>query len=107
MDMFLQMLWSNFASHKHLSPRGNSDQVNDAVSFLDTWINHPDPTQRQTENNDPSKGVSSIREAKDPCIENFELFVNRVQKLYGSKDRGLKPATKAMQEYQQLPNKSV
>jgi hypothetical protein len=31
----LKTLWSNFACHKHLFPRGNPEQVKYAVSFLD------------------------------------------------------------------------
>jgi len=54
-DKILETLRSNFASHKHLFPRGDPDQVKYAVSFLDTWNNHPDTTQRQTENTDRSK----------------------------------------------------
>jgi len=107
LDKFLETLRSNFASHKHLFPRGDSDQVKYAVSFLDTWNNHPDTTQRQTENTDPSEWANDSREAKDPCLENFELFANKLQKMYGDKDRRLDSATKAMQEYQQLPNESV
>jgi hypothetical protein len=45
LDKFLKTLKSNFASYKHLFPRGNRDQVKYAVSFLDTWNNHPDMTQ--------------------------------------------------------------
>jgi len=107
LDKFLGTLRSNFASHKHLFPRGDPDQVKYAVSFLDTWNDHPDITQRQTENTDPSEWASDLREATDPCVENFELFTNELQKMYQDKDRRLNSATKAMQEYQQLPNESV
>jgi len=107
LDKFLETLRSNFASHKHLFPRGDPDQVKYAVSFLNTWNNHSDTTQRQTENTDPSEWASDPREAKDPCLENFELFANKLQKMYGDTDRHLNSAAKAMQEYQQLQNESV
>jgi hypothetical protein len=56
---FLETLRSNFASHKQLFPTGDPDQAKYAVSFLDTWNNHPDLTQRQTENMDPAEwGIS-------------------------------------------------
>ena len=100
LDKFLETLRSNFASHKHLFSRGDPDQVKYAVSFLDTWNNQPDMAQRQTENTDPSEWASDLREAKDPCLENFELFANELQKIYGDKDRRLNSATTAMQEYQ-------
>jgi len=107
LDKFLETLRSHFASHKHLFPRGDSDQVKYAVSFLDTWNKHPDTSQRQTEDTDPSEWASDLRDAEDQCSENFELFANVLQKMYGDKDRRLNSATKAMHEYQQLPNKSV
>jgi hypothetical protein len=96
LDKFLKTLRSNFASHKHLFPRGDPDQVKYAVSFLDTWNNHPDTTQRQTESTDSSQWASDLREAKDLCLENFELFANELQKMYGARDRSLNSATKAM-----------
>ena len=46
LDKFLETLRSKFASHKHLFPGGDHKQVKYAVSFLDTWNNHPDMTQR-------------------------------------------------------------
>jgi len=107
LDKFLETLWSNFASHKHLFPRGDPDQVKYAVSILDTWNNHPEMTQWQTENTDPAESASDLREAKDRCLDDFELFANELQKRYGDKDRRLNSATKAMQEYQQLPNEAV
>jgi len=42
LDKFLETLRSNFASHMHLFPRGDPDQVKYAVSFLDTWNKHPE-----------------------------------------------------------------
>ena len=58
--------------------------------------NHPDTTQRQTENTDRSKWASDLREAKDAGLENFELFTNELQMMNGDTDRGLNSATKAM-----------
>jgi hypothetical protein len=92
----IETLRSNFASHKHLFPRGDPDQVKYAVSFLDTLNNHPDMTQRQMENTDPAEWDSDLREAKDPCLDDLELFVNKLQKMYVDKDRRLNSATKSM-----------
>jgi hypothetical protein len=61
-------------------------------------------TQRQTENTDPAQWAIGLREAKDPSLDDFELFANKLQKMYCDKGRHLTSATKAMQEYQQLPN---
>ena len=107
LDKFLETLRSNFAWHNHLFPRGDPDKVKYAVSFLDTWDNHPDLAQRQTDNTDTSEWASDLHEAKDPCLENFELLTNDLQQIYGDTDRGLISATTAMQEYQQLPNEPV
>jgi len=41
-DKFLNTFRSNFASHKHLFPKGDPNQVKYAVSSLDTWNNHPE-----------------------------------------------------------------
>jgi hypothetical protein len=49
LDKFLESLRSNFASQKHLFPRADPNPVKYAVSFLDTWNNHPDMTHWQTE----------------------------------------------------------
>jgi hypothetical protein len=76
LDKFLETLRSNFASHKHLFPRGDPDQVMYEVSFLNTWNNHPDMTERQPDNTDPAERASDPREAKDKCLDDFELFPN-------------------------------
>jgi hypothetical protein len=64
-------------------------------------------TQRQTENPDPAVWGSDLREAKDSCLDDFEYFANELQQKYGDNERLLNSATKAMQEYQQLPNEAV
>jgi hypothetical protein len=60
LDMFLETVRSNFASHKHLFPIGDPEQVKNAVSFLNTRNNHPDMTQGQMENRDPAKWASDL-----------------------------------------------
>jgi len=107
LEKFLETLRSHFASHKYLLPRGDPDQVKYAVSFLHNWNNHPDMTQRQTENTEPAEWASDLRKATNPCLDDFELFMNKLQKMYGDKDRRLNSVTKAMQEYQQLSNEAV
>jgi len=57
---FLETLGSNFASYKHLFLRGNPNQVMYAGSFLDTWNNYLDMTQRQTENMDQSESARDL-----------------------------------------------
>jgi len=64
-------------------------------------------TQRQTENTDAAEWASHLREAKDLCSDDFELFANQLQKMYQDKDGHLNSAMKAMQEYQQLSNEAV
>jgi hypothetical protein len=107
LDKFLESLRSNFDSHKHLFPKGGPDRVKYVISFLDTWNNHTDASQRQTENTDPSEWASDLRDEAHPCLQDFELFAQELMKMYGDKDRRLNSAMKAMQEYQQLSNESV
>jgi hypothetical protein len=45
LDKFFRTLWSHFASHKHLFPRGDPDQVKYTVSFFYTRNKHPDLCQ--------------------------------------------------------------
>jgi hypothetical protein len=59
------------------------------------------------ENMDPAEWASDLREAKDLCLDDFEPFVNELQKLYRDKERRLNSAMEAMQEYEQLPNAAV
>jgi hypothetical protein len=59
------------------------------------------------ENMDPAEWASDLREAKDPCLDDFEPSANDLQKMYRDKERCLNSATKTMQEYQQLPNAAV
>jgi len=107
LDKFLQILQSNFASRKHLFPRGDPDQVKYAVSLLDTRNNHPDMTQQLTDNKVPAEWASDQREVKVLCLDDFELFANELQKMNEDIDRRLNSAKKAMQECQQLPNEAV
>jgi len=64
-------------------------------------------TLRQTENTDPAEGGSDQREAKDLCLNDFELFANELHKMYGHTDKSHNSATKALKEYQQLPDEAV
>jgi len=72
LDKFLETLRSNFASHKHLFPRGDPDHVKYAVCFstqgITTQIRLSD---RQKIRTHPSGLV----------------FTNELQKMYGNKDR--------------------
>jgi len=90
LDNFLQTLRSNFTSHELLFGRGIPDQVNDSRKVRG-----------------PSEWASDLWEAKDQCLESFDLFMNELQKMYGDYDRRLNPATKGMQEHQQLRKESV
>jgi chemotaxis protein histidine kinase CheA len=107
LDKFLESLRSNFDSHKHLFPKGGPNRIKYAISFLETWNNHTDASQRQMKNTDPSERASDVRDEAHPCLQDFELFAQELMKMYGDKDQRLNSAMKAMQEYQQLPNESV
>jgi len=78
LDKFLETLRSNFASHKHLFPRGDPNRVKYAVSFstpeITTQIRLSD---RRTTRTHPS-GLA---------------FTNEPQKMYGDKDKRLNSAS--------------
>jgi hypothetical protein len=86
LDKFLESLRSNFDSHKHLFPNGGPDRVKYAISFLNTWNNHTDASQQQTDNTDLSDWASDVRDEGHPCLQDFELCPQQLIKLYGDKD---------------------
>ena len=106
-DKFLVSLRSNIDSHKQLFPIGGPDHVKYAISIIQSWNNHTDGSERHTKNTDPSEQASRLRHKKHPCFKDFKMFDDELMKMYGDKDRRLKSAMKAMQDYQQLSNGSV
>jgi hypothetical protein len=77
LDKFLESLRSNIASHKHLYPRGDPDQVKHAVSFSTPGI------------------TTQIRLSERRKIRTHPsglAFTNELQKMYGDKDRRLNSA---------------
>ena len=77
LNKFLETLRSKFASHKHLFPRGDPDQVKYAVSFSTPAI------------------TTQIRLSDRRIIRTHPsgiAFTNELQKMYGDKDRRLNSA---------------
>jgi len=66
LDLFLESLCSNFNSHGHLFPCGGPHHVNYAISLLDTWSNHQNPTLIQTAMTDSSERAGDISAEYDP-----------------------------------------
>jgi len=107
LDRFLGTLHSNFNSHGHLFPRGGPDHVKYAISLLDAWSNHHNPTLRQTAITDPSEWASDLSAESGPCLQDFDLFSQEMAKVYGHEDRRRMAVITLMQEYIQLPQESV
>jgi hypothetical protein len=48
------------------------------------------------ENTDPAEWAGNQRDAKDLCLDDFELFTNELEKMYGDYERRLNSAMKDM-----------
>jgi hypothetical protein len=107
LDRFLDALHSNSNSHGHLFPRGGPDHVKYAISLLDAWRNHQNPTLRQTVMTDPSEWWGDLSAESDPCRQDCDLFSQEMAKVYGDKDRRRVAVITLMQGYIQLPQESV
>jgi len=107
LDRFLDALCSNFNSHSHLFPRGGPDHVKYAISLLDAWSNHQNPTLIQTAMTDQSEWAGDLSAESDPCLQDFDLFSQEMPKVYGDQDRRHVAVITLMQGYIQLPHELV
>ena len=107
LDRFLDAVRSNFNCRGHLFPRGGPEHVKYAISLLDSWNNHQNPTLRQTAMRDPSEWAGDLSAQSDPCLQDFDLFPQEMAKAYGDKDRRRVAVTILMQGYMQLPQELV
>jgi len=107
LDRFLDALSLNCNSQGHLFPCGGPDQVKYAISLLDAWSNHQNPTLRQTAMTDPSEWAGDLFAESDACLQDFHLFAQEMAKVYGDKDRRCVAVITLMQGYIQLPQESV
>jgi len=107
LDQFLGAFWSNFNSHGHLFPHGGPDHVKYAISLLNTWSNHQNPTLGQTAMTDHLEWVGNLSAESDPCLQDFDLFWQEVAKVYGDKNWRCVAVITLMQGSIYLPQESV
>jgi len=103
LDQFLGALRSKFNSHGHLFRRGEPDHVKYAISLLEAWSNHQNPTLRQMAMTDPSEWAGDLSAESDPSLQDFDLFSEEMDKVSGDKDRQRVAVITLMQGYIQLP----
>jgi len=101
LDTFLCSLRSNFRTHSHLFSDGDTDKVQYALDHLGSWSNHRDYTLHKMSMIDPITWGQDLLTNNCPCIDNFYLFVNEIQKMYGEKDRRLNTGTRLDHEFRQ------
>jgi len=100
---FLDVLRSSCNSRSHLLQRGGPDDIEYAISLLETWSNHRNPTLRQTAMTDPSgmggRLICRIRPMPTGLRPLFTCDLDT--------DRRLLEVITLMQGYIQLPQESV
>jgi len=74
---FLDALRSNFNSHSPLFPRSGPDHVKYAISLLDAWSNHQNPTLRQTAMTDPTEWAGDLSAESDHAYRTSTSFHKR------------------------------
>jgi len=99
LDTFLGSLRSNFRTHSHLFSDGDTEKVQYALDHLGSWSNHHDYTLHKTSMIDPITWGQDLLTNDSPCIHDFDLFVNEIQKMYGEKDRKLNAGTRLYHEF--------
>jgi len=99
---FLDTLHSNFNSHGHEFPRGGPDHVKYPISLLNAWSNHQNPTHRQTAMTDPSEWAGDLSAQYGPCLEDFDLILQEMAKIYCDKARRCVAVIMLMQEYNNI-----
>jgi len=83
---FLDALRSKFNSHGHLFPPIGPDHVKYAISLLDAWSNHQNPTLGETAKTDPSEWAYNKSAESDQFLQDFDRFSQQMAKVYGDKD---------------------
>jgi hypothetical protein len=90
----LNMLESNGQPHAHRFPHRDTEKVLFAASLLSTLDTHPDSEQREIKMNDPVEWLRDLQSDSDPYLEDFEDYLEEMQKMYGDKNRNYNVAMK-------------
>jgi len=81
LEIFIGALRSNFRTHSHPFPNGDSDKVQYALDHLGSWANHSDQSQQKTSMTDPASWAEDLRNQENPCLEDFDLFTTEPRKM--------------------------
>jgi len=100
LETYLGSLRSNFRTHKHLF-HDDTDKVQYALDHLGSWAYHTDRDMQKTTMIDPITWGQDLQKNNSPCLNNLDLFVAEIQKMYGDKDRRLNVARKSFYDFPQ------
>jgi len=98
LETFLSSLRSNFRTHTHLVPFGNTDKVQYPLDHHGSWANHLDHTLQKTTMTDLVNWGHDLLTDDHPCVHDLDLFITKIQKQYGDKDRRQNSSTQAYYE---------
>jgi len=101
LEIFIGALLSNFRTHGHLFPNGDSVKVQYALDHLRGWANRSDQSQQKMNMTDPVSWGQDLGNQQNLCLEDFDLFTTELRKMYGDKNRELNVATRAYHEFPQ------
>jgi len=101
LERFLGSFRSNFRTHNHLFPGGDTDKVQYALDYLGSWVNHPDHTLQQTNMTDPVTCGHDLLADHYLCLQDLDLFITELLKPYGDEDRRVNSTTRAHHEIMQ------
>jgi len=93
LETYLVSLQLNFRTHKHLF-HDDTDKVQSALDHLGSWAYHTDCEMQKTTMIDPITWSQDLQKNNSPCLNNLDLFVAEIQKMYGDKDQRLNVASK-------------
>jgi len=100
LETYLGSLRSNFQTHKHLF-HDDMDKVQYALDHLGSWAYHTDRDMQKMTMFDPITWGQDLQKNDSPCLNNLDLFVAEIQKMYRDKDRRLNVARKSFYHFPQ------
>jgi len=90
----------NIWTHNHLFP-DDTDKVQYALDHLSSLAYHTDRDMQKTTMIDPITWGQDLQKNNSPCLNNLDLFITEIQKMYGDKDRRLNLARKSFYNFPQ------
>ena len=101
LETYLGSLQSNIRTHEHVF-HNDMDKVKYSQVHLGSWAYHTDDNMQKTIIIDPITCGQDQQKNNSPCLNNLELFVAEIQKIYGDKDRRLNVARKSFYDFPQV-----